>query len=526
MSDDVFPVVVIGGGLAGLTAALHLAERDIPPLVLETDALWAGGRLSGGEPDTFDYAGRTWSFPTSHGMHALWGNYVNMRALLHRLNIPIQPSPGEEWINRWGREVRVIEAGNAIRSRWIPAPFHYLQLLFNPQIWNAITPLDFLSLPGFLASVLWTVGFDPLKEQRPLDGLMMKDFFRGWTPNLKATFTGLGANLLAAHPDDISLTAYIAALRFYTMLRRDSWRMDYLYADSHEALIQPLTERIQSCGGQVMYGTEALAIEQHESGWRVRVEDSLRGGIRSLVAAHVILALDSPGVTRLFANSPDLSPEAEKLFIPPALRNTTVRLWFKSSPREGTPGGMMTGEFVPDNFFWLHRLFDDFREWHEVTGGSAIEVHLYGSPSLLDLPERNLIIHAVDEVQRAFPALRGHFVHGAVRSNSRTQTQFRVPTHDSLHVWTPWTRLYACGDWIGYDTPAFWMERSVITAMAAANAVLNNYDRESYPILSPPPPELLARMLGGLVHLLRRVLSPIITPLFRLPGRLRRALRG
>ncbi len=43
------PVHIIGAGLAGLTAALHLAERGITPIVLEADSLWAGGRLSGGE---------------------------------------------------------------------------------------------------------------------------------------------------------------------------------------------------------------------------------------------------------------------------------------------------------------------------------------------------------------------------------------------------------------------------------------------------------------------------------------------
>jgi len=45
-SDDVFPVVVIGGGLAGLSTAIHLAERDVTPVVLEADTEWAGGCLA------------------------------------------------------------------------------------------------------------------------------------------------------------------------------------------------------------------------------------------------------------------------------------------------------------------------------------------------------------------------------------------------------------------------------------------------------------------------------------------------
>jgi uncharacterized protein with NAD-binding domain and iron-sulfur cluster len=125
-------VVIIGAGLAGLTAALHLAARGIPPLVLEADSRWPGGRLAGGDLDTFEYGGRVWSFRPDHGVHALWGGYHNMRALLDRfLDIELNPSPGEEWINRWGREVRMIEAGNAVRSRWGRAGCRPPSIIYN-----------------------------------------------------------------------------------------------------------------------------------------------------------------------------------------------------------------------------------------------------------------------------------------------------------------------------------------------------------------------------------------------------------
>ena len=81
---DRFPVVIVGGGLAGLLAAAHLAGRGIPPLLLEADSQYAGGRLQGGAAETFTYAGREWSFASEHGMHALWGGYDNLRAALDR----------------------------------------------------------------------------------------------------------------------------------------------------------------------------------------------------------------------------------------------------------------------------------------------------------------------------------------------------------------------------------------------------------------------------------------------------------
>jgi isorenieratene synthase len=506
--DGVFPVVVIGAGVAGLTAAAHLAERGIAPLVLEADTLWPGGRLAGGDPDTFEHDGRLWSFSSEHGVHAVWGGYNNLRALMSRFtDIKLIDSPGEEWINRWGRDVRMIEAGNAVRSRWLPAPFHYLQLLFHPHIWVNITPLDFLSLPGFLFSILWTVGLDPLEEQITLNGLTMDDYFRGWTPNLRATFTGLGVNLLAAPAETISLTAFIAALRFYTTLRRDSWRMQYFPDNPHACLLQPLINRIEQSGGRLMAGTTAQCLERVGDQWRIVVEDAGRGGMRSLLAERVILAVQAPAAKRLLLDSPATATEAAKIRFPDAVRNATIRLWFDNSPRPGTPGGMFTGDFLPDNFFWLHRLYDDFAQWHAETGGSVIEVHLYANSDVLEQPDNILLIKTLDEVQRAFPAIKGHFVRGVIRRNSLNHTQFRIPTEDSLWLETPWPNLLACGDWVGYPAPAFWMERACITGMAAANQILKAQNLGVFPIIPPKKPEIGVRVLGAAVRGFRRTIG-------------------
>ncbi|MBK7451390.1 MAG: FAD-dependent oxidoreductase [Anaerolineales bacterium] len=58
---DKHDVIIIGGGIAGLTAALHLAERGLKPLILESNE-HIGGRLAG-LPET-DVKGkipcRTW----------------------------------------------------------------------------------------------------------------------------------------------------------------------------------------------------------------------------------------------------------------------------------------------------------------------------------------------------------------------------------------------------------------------------------------------------------------------------------
>jgi len=171
---------------------------------------------------------------------------------------------------------------------------------------------------------------------------------------------------------------------------------------------------------------------------------------------------------------------------------------------------MFTGDFALDNFFWLHRLHDEFFEWHTVTGGSAVEAHFYATDDVLDQSDAVLTILATSEMQQAFPNLRGHFVHGAIRRNGRTQTQFIIPTKDSLHVETPWPGVLACGDWIAHPSPSFWMERCCVTGIEAANRVLRAYQAEPFPVIPPRQPERLAWAIGDAVRGGRRVVTPVI----------------
>src|SRR5512147_1776606 len=94
-----YDTVIIGGGVAGLTAALHLAERGLKPLILEADER-IGGRLSG--KSEINIKGRT--FPSEHGVHGIWSSYVNLRAMLQRQEVVSEfiPAKEEQWIYRVG----------------------------------------------------------------------------------------------------------------------------------------------------------------------------------------------------------------------------------------------------------------------------------------------------------------------------------------------------------------------------------------------------------------------------------------
>src|SRR5947199_4701185 len=77
-------VIVIGGGIAGLGAAIRLKDRGLEPLVLEADSR-VGGRM------TTDRAN---GFVIDRGVTLFGNGFRSMRALVKRLDLSSLTCPG------------------------------------------------------------------------------------------------------------------------------------------------------------------------------------------------------------------------------------------------------------------------------------------------------------------------------------------------------------------------------------------------------------------------------------------------
>jgi isorenieratene synthase len=229
-------------------------------------------------------------------------------------------------------------------------------------------------------------------------------------------------------------------------------------------------------------------LERVGDGWRVEIAD------RAIAASHVILATDAPATEALLRASPDTASQAVGLRLPGGWPSAAIRLWFTRAPeRRGAEAGMFSGDFVLDNFFWLHRIYDDYIRWARSTGGSAIESHIYGPPELLAQPDAALLAQAITDVTRAWPELKGHVLHTAITRNEATHTLLHAGRpEEHLGVVTPWPGLFCCGDWVRDANPAMFMERACVTGIKAANAILDERELEPWPLLPAPRPEALA----------------------------------
>ena len=503
MSNDQHEAIVVGAGIAGLTAALHLAERDLRPLVLEADPLFCGGRVQG--DDTVELDG--WRFRGDHGVHAVWSPYRNLQAMLarHAIRPVLVPALEEDWVYKRGGRVQKAPVGSAIRHSWVPAPFHYLNLFLRPRFLGMLTFDDLIGLLSVWNGLIWGLGIDPLAENQPLEDMWLSYLIGGWSPSIRDLFIGLARNGLSALPEAIPLSGFIAFLRFYTLLRRDAWAFSYLPGDGGSSLAEPLLDKVRELGAVVEMGTRVTSLAQTENGWHVHWQKDKEHGSQS--ARHVILATDAPNTAAILDASPGLSELAAGLHWPRGMATAVVRIWFDRTPGPGSEAGILSGDFTPDNFFWLHRIQTPYIRWHRATGGSAIEVHIYGPPAVLEQPDAILLSHAIADVRSAFPELRGHQIHQVIRRNDPTHTLFGLgPVDRHLGIETPWPRLFCCGDWVRHTSPSFFMERACVTGIEAANALLCSRNLPPWPMLAYAPPEPLAAGIQRLLIRGRQVL--------------------
>ena len=474
-----------------MTSALHLAERGLKPLILEADER-VGGRFSGREEIIVD----DWHFPNEHGVHGVWSSYVNFKSMLTRHGIlpKLTPAKEEQWIYRAGNFIGRAPIGSVIRNSVIPAPFHYIQLFLHPQFLWMLDIRDWASLMNVWSTLVMAIGVDPFVEDQPLQGLTFGESLKRWGPAMRSLFFGLTRNGLSTDPDRVPLAGFLAFLRFYTLMRCDAWAFDYLPNGGGE-VCENLSAKIMQLGGEIRYKSRVTRLEAAQDGdWIAHIQ---RDGLaESAHSPFIILASDSPAAESIIKNS----FPSDGLFFPHGLAHAVIRFWFDTSPRKHPEAGIFSGDFIMHNFFWLDKIYEPYRKWHDATNGSCIEAHVYGPADVLKQSDAVLLTNVLTDFYRAFPELKGHLIKPHIQRNAATHTLPALGARGThLGIETPWENLFCAGDWVRHETTAFFLERACVTGIAAANRVLYVSGKDAFEIQNYPPPERLAAWIESLM---------------------------
>ena len=312
--DVGFPTVaIVGAGLAGLAAAVELADRGIRVAVFEANSM-AGGKLSAWRDQQGD--------PVEHGIHGWWPSYVNFFEMLARVGVPAEvlQVPQETAAIRadgTGFEMRLLK-------RALPSPLFLLQHI---QARKLASLSELIRCWSAMRAIL---AFDCERDYDALDRISFADFLRAHrVPHrlVRDLFEPYVRSFAFDKAEGISAGAAISSLHFYLLRDERCILPRWLTGDPAEMVIGPLVRHIESRGGIVNLATRVsrLVIEHGAAvGMETNASQSGAAPPRD-TAAHAIVDPRSVSLRQL-RSSKEFTHTSTRTFAPLASGLVPLRL--------------------------------------------------------------------------------------------------------------------------------------------------------------------------------------------------------
>ncbi len=474
--------VVVGGGIAGISAAVVLAERGVAVTVLEA-APTLGGRL-GAWPHTLPDGTEQ---VVEHGFHAFFRHYYTWRDVLRRIDPQLsflRPVGGYPVLSRtWPPE----------DLTGLPAapPLNLLALFARSP---SLGLRDLLGSDTDRASELLaydrdrtTARFDDVPAAEFLAGLGMSD-------RAQAMLFEAFARSFFAQPGALSAGELIAMFHYYFLGNPEGIGFDAPDTDHLTCIWAPFAAYLDKHGATVRTGAPVRALAPTDGHrWRVDTDTG------PLVTRHLVLATDPGALRGLFAASPaaaDAAPrlaeKAARVAVAPPFAVT--RLWLDRDVAPERPTfSAVSREPTLDSVTVYSRLERPSAQWAARTGGSVVELHSYACTAP-DVATATARMRA--ELAALWPeTAQAQVVHRQERMEATAPT-FPPGGAGSRPVPAGEARgIRVAGDHV--DTPFLTglMERASATGVLAANDVLAEVGAGPEPIRGVPQRGLLAGLL-------------------------------
>ena len=433
------PVIIVGGGLSGLAAAVELTAAGIPVLLLEQKPALGGRAYSFRDPTTGD--------TVDNGQHVLIAGYertfrfLSTIGTVHRLKV--QPT--------------------------LQMTFHHPQRGFQ-SFYLAALPPPLNILTGVLRTSLfsWADRIRLLRAGISLYAPHIQDRIDTWTieewldsvgqsPEVKRSFWELLAvSIMNEHIDAASAATFVRSLRVAFL---GHWRNAALAIPTvglSELYVEGAREYLSSRGAAVRCNTDVVSVIEAggiAKGVMLRSGDQLH-------CTALILAVPAHRVGSLLAQAvPDLAiPDLGSSPI------VSVHLWFPHDPMEHEVVGLV-GRRVQ----WL---FNRRKLLQGGGKGGHLSAVISAADDFAGLSNEELTRLAVEDIQSAYPATPAEPSHAVVVRERRATYRPR-PANERLRPdqRTPIPNLALAGDWTATGYPAT-IEGAVISAERSVAIVM------------------------------------------------------
>ena len=430
-------VVVVGGGWAGLAAALALVERGVEVQLFEKRAI-LGGRA-------YSYRAREAGHAVDNGQHLLMGCYRATLGLLERIGardrIEIQPRLSVPFLHP--------ERGAAtFRCAIAPSPLH---LVLGAIGYRHLTPGERWRLvSGGLKIALryrgrsnHTVSY-ALRETRQSENLLTSF----WNP--------LAIAVLNELPERASAELFAEVLRRVFFARPAASSIVFPRVGLSDLCAEPSAAAIERLGGVVETGPAVRSVGvSRERASGVSIEG--RGELR---ADAVILAVPPPALGPLL---PEALRSAPGLAGIDRLRGSpivSVHFWFAESFDTPRMAGFLDGPI-----HWL------FTPPMQPERGRYVTLVVSGAHELVTHPPEAITQIARRELERYLPRSRALHVADSLVVKEPQATYAATPEEQPSRPGprTPIANLFLAGDWTDTGLPAT-LESAVVSGERAAEA--------------------------------------------------------
>ena len=309
-------VVIVGGGMSGLTAAYLLPNRDF--LLLEKEPHW------GGNAYPMEYQGQAYAT----GSAFIW---KEDSAYPLAKEIGLEPLP----VNNWD--------GSIINGEFIP------------DTWGE--GLDKLPYPAsvresFKKFKREMLAIDVRKRSQELFGLSFATFLKGYAPKVKQWWDGYGPSNWGATSEESAALLAIAELQNFAGENRTDLR--YTWPGGIGALSKHLAETLRArFGDRMLTSATIIAVSPEKNGVHVTYFEGRE--LKTVAAKAVIMATPKFITRRLVEGLPQAQSEAmhQIHYIPYAVVNLIFdKQVFNKGYDTWCPGNKFTDFIVAD---WVVR---------------------------------------------------------------------------------------------------------------------------------------------------------------------------
>ena len=445
------PTIIIGGGLAGLAAALRLADAGHGVTLVETRKRLGGRATSFLDPDTGQLL--------DNCQHVLMGACTNLLDLYHRLGVADRLA--------WHNAYHFIDAAgrrDTLHRDDLPAPLHMLVSLLG---FVSLTWAEKWAILRAMAAIMQVTP----ATRRHLAGQSFARFLATLEPPAGAVdkfFAPIVTSACNETPDRVAASVAIHVFQQGFLQHADACAMA-LPAGPLLELYDKAGPRIEAAGGRVMLGAGAAGFDYHAG----RVTALRLADGSTLAGEHFIAAVPHDRLARLVTDAmvadDDRLARLDQLEVSPIIG---IHLFLRRDdglPVMDLPHAALTQSPLQ----WIFNKSVDGQAGDASLAGAE---HLHGVISAAhDWVHRSaddILAMALAEVRQTQPAARdARLIHGRVIKEKRATFSAAPGTHRLRPAATgAIANLILAGDWVDTGWPAT-MEGAVRSGYRAAAVV-------------------------------------------------------